>query len=265
MSRIPASTTGAIGGAVLLALGAGYLWGGHTAGSEGGGRAAGASLVAAAYRADGTTSGTGAGAGITVTGSGAVSGTPDTLKLAIGVQVKAPTVTAALAAANGKAAAVQTSLRGHGVQSKDLQTSGLSVQPDYTQSGARPVLSGYQVSESLTASLRDLATAGAAISAAAQAGGDSTRIDSITLDLPDTGTLVSAARERAFAEAKSKAEQYAKAAGVGLGSVTGIQESVATPPSPVYAMPSMAAAGAVPIAAGSQQVSVEVTVEYAIG
>jgi uncharacterized protein YggE len=258
-----------IGGAVLLCLGAGYLWGAHTSDASGGGRQVATALVApaAAVGATGTGSGTGVavGAGITVTGSGAVRGTPDMLQLAIGVQVQAATVTAALTAADAKASAVQSSLRGHGVDSKDLQTSGLSVQPNYTVSGGRSVLNGYQVSESLTAGLRDLETAGAAISAAAAAGGDSTRIDSISLDLSDTGTLVSAARDRAFAQAKSKAEQYAKAAGVGLGTVLGIQETVATPASPAYAARASSDLAAVPIAAGSQQVSVDVTVEFAIG
>jgi uncharacterized protein YggE len=267
MSKISALGAGVVGGAVLLGLGTGYLWGDHVSGSPGGGRATGTALVApaAAVGAGGTGSGVVVGAGITVTGSGAVRGTPDTLTLAIGVQVRGTTVTAAMDAANAKSSAVQSSLRGHGVDSKDLQTSGLSVQPEYTTSGGRSVLNGYQVSESLTANLRDLRTAGTAISAAAAAGGDSTRIDSISLDLSDTGTLVSAARDRAFAQAKGKAEQYAKAAGVELGAVQGIQESVATPGSPIYASAGDVRAAAVPIAAGSQQVTVDVTVQFAIG
>jgi uncharacterized protein YggE len=266
MSKITVVSAGAVGGVALLCLGAGYLWGGHTSDVSASGRTVGTSLVApAAAVGTGTGPGGVVGAGITVTGTGAVSGTPDTLKLAMGVQVQATTVTAAMDAANAKASAVQASLRDHGVDSKDLQTSGLSVQPDYTTSGGKSVLTGYQVSESLTASLRDLKTAGGVITAATASGGDSTRIDSISLDLSDTGTLVSAARDRAFAQAKSKAEQYAKDAGVGLGAMLGIQETVATPPSGVYAAPSSANMAAVPIAVGSQQVSVEVTVVYALG
>jgi len=264
MTKTTALRAGTLGGVVLLCLGAGYLWGSHT---SNGGRAA-TSLVAPAAAIGSATAGSGTQGGITVTGDGTVSGTPDTLKLAMGVEVTGSTVTAALDAANGKAAAVQKSLRDHGVDAKDLQTSGLSIQPNYTESGGRSVITGYRVGESLTATLRDLKTAGDAVSAAAVAGGDSTRIDAVSLDLSDTGPLVTAARERAFAQAKSKAEQYAHAAGVDLGAVLSISEAV-TNTSPVpYAMP-MAAAGAkvadVPVAAGSQQVGVDVTVVFGIG
>lgn len=262
MTKTTALRAGAVGGAVLLCLGAGYLWGNHT---SNGGRVAATSLVAPAAAFGSTGAGSGNVGGITVTGNGAVSGTPDTLKLTIGVEVTNATMTKALDAANSHAAAVQKSLRDHGVGDKDLQTSGLSVQPNYTDSGGRSVISGYRVSESLTATLRDLKTAGDAVSAATQAGGDATRIDSVSLDLSDTGTLVSAARERAFAQAKGKAEQYARAAGVDLGAVLSIQENVSNPTPVMYAAPMAAKASDVPIAAGSQQVGVDVTVVFAIG
>jgi len=164
---------------------------------------------------------------------------------------------------------VQRSLLDNGVQKNDLQTSGLSIQPEYDyQNNSAPRLTGYQVSESITAKLRNLGKAGDTIGKAVVAGGKAIRVNGISLDLEDTGALVSSARDQAFANAKAKAEQYAKAAGRSLGDVVSIAEDVTTP-TPI-AMP-YAAAGAlaldkssVPIQPGSQDVSVSVTVLFAM-
>jgi uncharacterized protein YggE len=205
--------------------------------------------------------------GITVSGTGTVTGTPDTLLLDIGVSVNGSTVSKALAAANAKAAALQKSLRGNGVAAKDIRTSGLSIYPTYPEKGGTPT--GYEVSETVSATLRDLGRAGDAIGEAAAAGGNATRVNGISLDLDDTSALVSDARGRAFAEAKAKAEQYAEAAGVSLGRVLRITDSIqGADPQPYPATGRDAAAladKAVPISAGSQDVEVTVTVVFALG
>ena len=221
----------------------------------------------------GSTSGISSGisSGITVSGTGKVSGTPDTLLLDLTVSANGDSVSSALAAANKVESKVQKALLGGGVAAKDLKTSRLSIQPNYTysKSGA-PSVNGYQVTESVEAKLRDLGKAGGLISSATNAGGNAVRIDGVSLDLEDTGSLVSAARDNAFGEAKAKAEQYAKAAGRSLGSVVSISETVQAP-TPRYLAPiayaqDMAAASApVPIQAGSQDVGVTVTVVFAFG
>ena len=207
------------------------------------------------------------GPGITVGGSADVTGTPDTLRLDLTVVASGPSVSAALAKANGSAATVQKSLLGDGVAKADLQTSGLSITPTYTYpKGGEPRLSGYSVSESLNARLRDLRRAGDAIGRAVSAGGDAVRVNGITLDLQDTGALVTKARDKAFADARAKADQYAKAAGRSLGEVESIAESVATPspvvPAGLGQAASKEAFGSVPVQPGSQEVRVTVTVVF---
>ena len=207
------------------------------------------------------------GPGIHVVGRADVAGTPDTLRLDLSVSATASSVSAALAAANRSAAAVQKSLLGNGVEKKDLQTSGLTIQPDYDQSKSGvPRITGYQVSESISAKLRNLSRAGDLIGKAVSAGGNATRINGVSLDLEETGALVSSARDKAFADAKAKAEQYAKAAGRSLGAVVTIAEDVSTP-SPIsqaYSGDATALSGraSVPIQPGSQDVSVSVTVVF---
>jgi uncharacterized protein YggE len=89
-------------------------------------------------------------------------------------------------------------------------------------------------------------------------------VHGINLDIADTSKLAASARDRAVANAKAKAEQFAKAAGRGLGPVMSLTESVSTSPPIAYDTRAMAAdAKAVPIATGSQDVTVSVTVVYA--
>jgi len=207
------------------------------------------------------------GPGITVGGRANVAGTPDTLRLDLSVVATASSVSEALASANLSGGAVQKSLLDNGVQRKDLQTSGLNIQPEYDYSnGGTPRLKGYQVSESVNAKLRSLVRAGDVIGKAVSAGGNAVRVNGISLDLEDTGALVSSAREKAFAEAKTKAEQYAKLAGRGLGDALSISEDVSNP-SPIampYAGMDSAKSTSVPIQPGSQDVSVSVTVGFSM-
>jgi uncharacterized protein YggE len=108
-------------------------------------------------------------------------------------------------------------------------------------------------------------SAGDAIGQAVGAGGNAVRVNGVSLDLEESGALVSEARGAAFAEARNKAEQYAEAAGRSLGEVVSVAESVASP-SPI-AMPAdaLATTAKVPIQPGSQNVSVSVTVVFSMG
>jgi uncharacterized protein YggE len=183
------------------------------------------------------------------------------LRISLTVSATNPNVDTALRGANKSAKAVQGALLKQGVQSKDLQTSGMSIQPNYTSKG-QP--SGYRVDESITASLRDLTKAGATLSAAVAAGGNALRVDGVSVALEDTDALVSGARTAAVDDARAKAEQYAKAAGRTLGGVRSISE-VVQQPTPQYLDNRFAAAvpaSAVPIQPGSQDVAVNVTVVY---
>ena len=237
-----------------------------------GGTAASASSLTTASNASSTqpSATLAIGPGITVGGRATVAGTPDTLRLDLSVVATAPSVSEALASANRSAAIVQKSLLDSRVLKKDLQTSGLNIQPeyDYTKPGT-PRLKDYQVSESVTAKLRDLGRAGDIIGKAVSAGGNAIRVNGISLDLEDTSALVSSARDKAFANAKAKAEQYARAAGRSLGDVVSIAEDVTTPSlNPLQYGSSEASArdtASVPIQPGSQNVSVSVTVVFAMG
>ena len=200
---------------------------------------------------------------ITVTGTGNVTGTPNQLVLAMGVQVNGSSVGSALGNANDAVNRVTAALRADGVVAADIQTSGLSIWPNYPNNSQTP--NGYSVSESLTATLGSLAAAGAQIDAAVHAGGNATTVSGISLNLTDTSSLLAQARARAVADATAKASQYAQALGQPLGPVVSITDQAVAQPLPEYAAASPAAAkGSVPISPGTQQLSVSVTVVFAV-
>ena len=253
---------GAVAAATAALLGAAFWVGSHS------GREASAAPLVSFPTA--TTPGTGVPVstpGITVTGTAEVAGKPDTLRLDLSVQTKGDTVAKALDSANKLTARVQSSLTKNGVAAKDIQTSNLQVQPEYSYTNnSTPVIKGYTVSEGVSATLRNLGKAGGAITAAVAAGGNAVQVNGISLDLEDNGKLLSTARDKAVDNARTKAEQYAKASGRDLGAVVSISETVSDPPPVTYearALASKDSASPVPIQAGSETVGVTVTVVYA--
>jgi uncharacterized protein YggE len=185
----------------------------------------------------------------------------------MGVQTSGASVAAALRQANGAVRSITSVLTHSGVHSSDIQTSGLSIEPSYSSSGAP---SGYGVSEELSVTLNRLSSAGSQISQAVRAGGNASTVDGVSLNLSDTGTLLASARAKAVADARAKAAAYARALGRTLGPVVSMSE---TPPAQPYQPFPFASASAgmtrpaakVPVSPGTQQLSVTVTVVFALG
>lgn len=205
--------------------------------------------------------------GVTVTGTARIEGVPDTLRVDIGVNVVEDSVDVALARANEAGAALQKTLRDNGVAERDIATTQISIQPQYDYRGNTQRIIGYQVTQAVRATLRDVDTAGEVIGKAAASGGDSTIINGISFDLEDNEPLLQDARKRAVEDARAKAEEYADASGRSLGDVISISEVGLDVPQP-YAMDLAMAGGeadarSIPISPGTQTVRVDVTVVFA--
>ena len=198
---------------------------------------------------------------ITTRGVGTVAGTPDTLTVVLGVQTRAASAADALADNNTRAGGLLDVLRGRGVADKDLRTSGLSISPTFDTDGR---ITGYEVANEVTATLRDIAGAGALIDAAAQAAGDAARVQQIAFGIDDDARPRAEARADAVRQAVTQARQLADAAEVGLGPILSITEVTdGRPPVPAARMDA-AAQAAVPIEPGTQDVSVSVEVVHAV-
>jgi uncharacterized protein len=249
------STSPGVRAAATGVAAAGLLIGAFALGSS---RSGGAAPAAAATLTSSSSPGR-----ITVTGTGTVTGVPNQLVLSMGVQVNGANVTSALTQANQAVRRVTAALRARGVLPRDIQTSGMSISPNYNNNNE---ITGYNVSESLTATLNRLAVAGAQIQAAALAGGNAVTIEDVSLNLTDTGKLMAAARTAAVNDAKAKAEEFAKALNEPLGGVISLsQVTVSQPLQYGFATPQASkAAGSVPVSPGTQQLSVSVTVVYGV-
>jgi uncharacterized protein YggE len=198
---------------------------------------------------------------VLVTGKGEVFGEPDTLTVEFAVEGNASTVDQALARANTAATKMRNTLVRAGVAKADLQTSNVSVS---SRLNDKQKIIGYTVSQGLSAKIRDLPHAGALMSAAISAGGDAARLNGVSFAIEDDTALLTEARKKAFADARGKAELYAREAGRPLGRVVKVSEVA-----PSYWSPSgqynMAAADAkFQIEPGRQRLSVSVTVEWVL-
>lgn len=200
---------------------------------------------------------------ITGTATGTVKGVPDTLTMVIGIESRAPSAAAALAQNADRSNRVIGALKFSAIKPEDLQTNALAVQPSFDSRGH---INGYTVSNRLTVTLHDVPNAGQYIDAAANQAGDDIRVDSLTLSIEDTSKLVSAARKDAVQAAKKQAGELASAAGVALGPIRRITEQRSDPnlaqSAARFAVDS--AAASVPIEAGTQELTVDVTVVYGV-
>jgi uncharacterized protein YggE len=179
------------------------------------------------------------------------------------VEVGARTVGDALSAANDAAGKVLGALRRTGVADDDVQTRNVHLYP--RSDGDGQDVTGYAAGQDLDVTLRDLDTAGATISAAVDAGGDAARLQGVSYELGDDAALRAKARELAYADARGRAEQYAKLAGRELGDVVLVRERV-TPSGPVAMATdsTMATSSAVPIAPGTTDVTVTAEVRWSL-
>jgi len=208
--------------------------------------------------------------GISVTGQGKVMAVPDIVTLRLGIEAQEASVAEAQTQAAEAMDRVMTALTENGVAKKDIQTQYFSIRrvTRWDREREEEIVLGYRVTNMVTAKIRDMDKAGSIIDAVAEAGGDFTRIDSISFSVDDPSEYYDEAREKAMAEAKAKAKQLAGLAGVTLGKPTYISEGIRVPP--IYPrMYEMAAPAAAPvpetaIIPGEMEISLSVQVVYAI-
>ncbi|WP_067547044.1 SIMPL domain-containing protein [Nocardia crassostreae] len=202
---------------------------------------------------------------VTVVGTGKVQGAPDVLNANLSADVTAPDVSTAVDGANAKAKAITDAMVEAGAKREDIQTSDLSVQPSYGPDGRD--ITGYRATNSVHVLIRDLPKASAVLDAAVKAGGNETRISSVSFGLEDNTKLLSDARARAFEDAKSRAQQYADLSGLGLKSVQTISEDSSGywPQTPMTRENAPSGAADFSLEPGQQTVSFTVTVVWQLG
>jgi uncharacterized protein YggE len=190
---------------------------------------------------------------------------PDMATINLGVVGEGQTAAAALSANSAKMNRVMAALRKGGIADKDIQTSGLNLNPQYVYVQNEPArLSGYQASSQVTVTVRDLKLLGAAVDATVGAGAD--QVNGVSFGLADPSAAENAARLEAVKALTAKADLYARATGHKVLRLVSLNEgggyTPAPPPMPVMAMARMEKADATSVAPGELRVRVDVSAVY---
>lgn len=194
---------------------------------------------------------------ITVTGEATVSAAPDAASIRVGISSQGKTARAASDANARDMTVVIAAIKESGVADKDIQTTSLSLQPQYDSNKAAAArLVGFQANNQITVKIRDIAQLPNILDRAISAGAN--EMSGIELVISEQAKLLDKARVEAIADAHRKAELYANAAGMKVGRVMAISEEGSVPPPRTFQM----RVGAAAIAPGEQTLRAIVTVSY---
>lgn len=198
---------------------------------------------------------------LTVTGSATVQALPDQAILSLGVTTIGASAAAAMAANNDAISAVIARLIAAKVADRDMQTTGLSLYPNWgmNAAGTAQEVQGYTASTMLTVRIAALETAGTVLDAAITDGANT--LNGLTFGLTDPRPLEDEARKAAVADARARAKILAEAAGEDLGPILSITEGGGGQ-QPMPMLYKAAADSAVPLAAGEVGVSADVTIVW---
>lgn len=201
---------------------------------------------------------------ISVSGEATMSAAPDLAQIDAGVASDAKSAKEASDANNAAMSKVLAALKGAGIAEKDYQTSRLSLQPQYGQNkstGASPVV-GFRASNRVTVKIRDVTKVAGIIDTLVGAGAND--IGNISFEVTQASKLLDDARVQAVADARRKAEIYAKATGVTLGAPLSVSEGGAPVPLFKARMATAPMAAPAAVAPGEETLSVTVNVSWAI-
>ncbi|MGV8834389.1 MAG: SIMPL domain-containing protein [Devosia sp.] len=208
---------------------------------------------------------------ISIQGHGEVAAAPDMAMINSGVTSQGATARDALDANTAAMSELIAALKDAGIEDRDIQTSGFSVNPNYVYSDARdangyaqpPKINGYQVSNTVSVTVRKLDALGAILDKSVTVGANT--INGVTFSVADPSDLYSQARKAAFADARAKAELYADAAGTALDDIIEISETQGfnePQPYPMYARAEMKDSAAVPVQGGELSFAINVSVQW---
>jgi len=163
--------------------------------------------------------------GISVTGIGEVDVVPDLAILNLGVLVQMDSLSQAQAQASASMNSIMSALAGYSIAESDIQTAAYSIEPLWNWKDGEYIFSGYKVVNNISIKLRNMDKIGEVIDASVAAGGEYVMVSGISFTVDDPKSYYAQARTAAMADAKEKATQLAKSAGVKVGVPISIIES----------------------------------------
>lgn len=201
---------------------------------------------------------------VSVNGQGIVTIQPDTASVIVGVNIIDKTLSAAQEKATSAMTSVIAALKEAGIADRDIQTVNYSVNilQNYDSNGNPATIEGFQVSNQVNVTVRDLAALGGILDTVVGKGANA--IYGISFYVDDPTTAQTQARTLAVQDAKKKADELAAAAGMTVGRILSISESYTSSPMPYMGGRAEAAdmASSVPIQAGTTAIQIDVQVVY---
>ena len=189
---------------------------------------------------------------------------PDTATISLGVTSDAPQAAAAMAANARQMSQVLAALKRGGIAARDIQTSQISLEPQYAyEQNLPPRLTGYRATNQVVVTVRDLARLGQAVDATVGAGAN--QLGAVSFGLDDPTAAENTAREAAVKALAAKADLYARATGYRLLRLVSLSEAGAfVPPAPIpmVAMAARFEKAQTPVAPGEMRVRIDVTGVY---
>ena len=205
-----------------------------------------------------------AGTRLDVNASGEVTRVPDVAVISAGVVSRSPTATGALQDSATRMSQVLAALKSAGVADRDIQTSNVSLNPEYRYpQDQSPQLVGYSASNSVTVRFRDIRSSGKILDALVRQGANQISGPNLVVDKPEAA--LDEARQKAIVTGRARADLYARSLGMRVARVVSISESESfpvPPPVPMYARAEMASAQATKIEPGEQKLQVNLAMVF---
>ena len=204
------------------------------------------------------------GTRLDVVATGEVTRVPDIVRISAGVVTVAPTASGALEQNARRMESVRAALKAAGVADRDIQTSAINLNPDYRhdERGGNPQVTGYRAHNEVSVRFRDIRNSGRILDALVAQGANSLNGPMLGIDKPEPA--LDEARTKALANARARAELYAKATGKRVGRILSISETGGMRPMPMYRGESAMAvtASGTQIEPGEQNLAVTLAVSF---
>lgn len=204
------------------------------------------------------------GTRLDISATGEVTRVPDLAIISAGVQTLQPTATAAIEENAARMERVRAALKRAGIEDKDIQTSSISLNPEYQYDQNQPPrLTGYRASNSVNVRFHDLKRTGAILDALVAQGANTISGPNLTVDKPEAA--LDEARAKAIANGRARAELYARALGMQVIRLLSVSESggyAVPPPMPMVMMAERSAGADTKIDPGTQQLQVSLSMSY---
>jgi uncharacterized protein YggE len=206
-----------------------------------------------------------AGTRLDISATGEVTRVPDVAIITAGVVTRSATASGAIQQAATRMSRVREALRQAGVADRDIQTSNINLNPEYTYANNQPPkLNGYTASNQVSVRFRDIANSGSILDALVTEGANQLNGPNLTIDKPEAA--LDEARAKAVAQGRARAELYARSLGMRIARVVSVSESGGSfpvpPPMPMYARAEVAQAADSKIDPGEQKLQINLAMTF---